>query len=348
MEVAAPRRWGAGKRRRLNGRQINLLLAGLLVALVVTGLVSWGVGTGWSQFWVSCHAVLGLALVLSLPRKTTTSVTTGMRRGRPSRWLSVVMGVAVVATVALGLAHSTGLWHGVGEWSALWTHFLLAFALIPLLLWHYGSRPAPPRRADLDRRFVLGTGARLAGGALTLGALEAVTRLAGPGQRRFTGSREVGSFDPDAMPVVSWFDDTIPDLDREAWPLRIGGVEVDVATLAARATGIEADLDCTGGWWSRQRWDALALADLFDPAELDSARSILVTSATGYRRLFPVADAATTLVALGYDGRPLRAGHGAPIRVVAPGRRGPWWVKWVTEIELSNRPWWVQLPFPAT
>ena len=92
----------------------------------------------------------------------------------------------------------------------------------------------------------------------------------------------------------------------------------------------------------------MPLADLFDPDDLAGAASIIVTSATGYRRLFPVADAARTWVAVGYDGRPLRRGHGAPIRIVAPGRRGPWWVKWVTGIELTDRPWWLQLPFPAT
>ena len=235
-------------------RQTNLLLAALLTGLIVTGLVSWAVGTGWSRVWVVLHGMLGLALVLSLPHKATTSVSTGMRRGRPSRWVSVTMGLGVLAAVGLGLAHSTGLWFGVGEWSSLWTHFLVAFALVPLLGWHLGSRPVRPRRTDLDRRFALAAGARLAGGAIVLAGLETATRLVGSGQRRFTGSREIGSFDPDAMPTVSWIDDTAPDLDPEAWPLRVGGIAVPVAELAGRTTTVEADLDCTGGWWSRQRW----------------------------------------------------------------------------------------------
>ena len=48
------------------------------------------------------------------------------------------------------------------------------------------------------------------------------------------------------------------------------------------------------------------------------------------------------------DGRPLSHGHGFPARLVAPGRRGFWWVKWVTDIEVSDRPWWWQSPFPLT
>jgi DMSO/TMAO reductase YedYZ molybdopterin-dependent catalytic subunit len=43
---------------------------------------------------------------------------------------------------------------------------------------------------------------------------------------------------------------------------------------------------------------------------------------------------------------PLSSGHGAPARLVAPGRRGYWWVKWVARIELRDEPWWLQPPFP--
>jgi len=36
------------------------------------------------------------------------------------------------------------------------------------------------------------------------------------------------------------------------------------------------------------------------------------------------------------------------VRLVAPDRRGYWWVKWVTAVELSSAPWWWQPPFPTT
>ncbi|MEL6982210.1 MAG: molybdopterin-dependent oxidoreductase [Actinomycetota bacterium] len=337
-----------GRVPQLTGRQTNALLAWLLAGLVATGVASWAVGTGWSQVLVSLHAVFGLTLILALPRKATTSVRSGLRRRRPSRWISVAMAGLVVVVLALGFSHSVGVWHGVGEWSALWTHTLLGGVLIPFVLWHAGSRPSPMRRADLDRRMVLGSGVRLAGGAVLVGGLEAGSRLVGSGQRRFTGSREVGSFDPDAMPTVFWINDRVPDLDRDDWPLTIAGQSMTVGQLTPLTRQVEATIDCTGGWYSRQRWDAVALSELFAADELASARSIAIRSATGFHRLFPVADADQTFLAVGYDGRPLRAGHGAPVRIVAPGRRGPWWVKWVTEIELSERPWWAQAPFPTT
>jgi len=73
---------------------------------------------------------------------------------------------------------------------------------------------------------------------------------------------------------------------------------------------------------------------------------VVVTSRTGYARRFPVRDVPHLLLATGYEGRPLAARHGSPARLVAPGRRGFWWVKWVTGIEVSDLPWWRQSPFP--
>jgi DMSO/TMAO reductase YedYZ molybdopterin-dependent catalytic subunit len=74
----------------------------------------------------------------------------------------------------------------------------------------------------------------------------------------------------------------------------------------------------------------------------------VVASATGYRRRLPLADAARLLLATRLDGRPLATGHGFPARLVAPGRRGFWWVKWVVSIEVDRAPWWRQPPFPLT
>jgi DMSO/TMAO reductase YedYZ molybdopterin-dependent catalytic subunit len=44
----------------------------------------------------------------------------------------------------------------------------------------------------------------------------------------------------------------------------------------------------------------------------------------------------------------LTAGHGFPVRIVAPGRRGFWWVKWVDRIAIEDVPWWRQWLFPPT
>ena len=61
-------------------------------------------------------------------------------------------------------------------------------------------------------------------------------------------------------------------------------------------------------------------------------------SVTGYRWSFDRDDASRLLLATHVGDQPLTHGHGAPVRLVAPGRRGFIWVKWVTRIELHDGP----------
>jgi Oxidoreductase molybdopterin binding domain len=331
---------------RLTPRQVDVVLELLILGAIASGLTSWAIGTSWAKAATVIHAVCGLTILVLAVAKVRGSVRVGMRRGRASRWLSVGFGFLVVATIALGVAHATGLWFGVGYWSALWTHFLAAFVLLPLFLWHVVSRPVRPQLADLDRRAVLRAGSALAVGAVVYGAQEVVVRVAGlaGGSRRATGSHEIGSLDPSRMPTVSWINDEAPaSTAAENWQLDILGERVDIVDLATLTTPVTATLDCTGGWWSEQSWDAVSLRSLVGK---DSARSINVASITGYSRLYPFSDIDELYLAVGYGGQPLRRGHGAPVRLVAPGRRGPWWIKWVISVQLDDRPWWLQTPFP--
>ena len=74
--------------------------------------------------------------------------------------------------------------------------------------------------------------------------------------------------------------------------------------------------------------------------------SIHIRSATGYDRRFALANTGRLLLATRLGGAALDADHGFPVRLVAPDRRGYWWVKWVTEIRVDELPAWWQLPFP--
>ncbi len=77
-------------------------------------------------------------------------------------------------------------------------------------------------------------------------------------------------------------------------------------------------------------------------------RSVGIRSVTGFGRRFPLGDLESLLLATRVGGRPLSRGHGFPARIVAPGRRGFWWVKWVASVEVAQTPWWWQPPFPLT
>jgi DMSO/TMAO reductase YedYZ molybdopterin-dependent catalytic subunit len=150
------------------------------------------------------------------------------------------------------------------------------------------------------------------------------------------------------MPVVAWLDDRVQRIDPAGWRLRVDAVELDLdAVLAMPHQPVRAVLDCTGAWYAEQTWEGVRLDRLVRPDGADW-RSIEVRSATGYARLFPVRDLDRLWLVTRVGGVPLSPGHGYPARIVAPGRRGFWWVKWVVSIRLSTTPSWLQPPFPLT
>jgi DMSO/TMAO reductase YedYZ molybdopterin-dependent catalytic subunit len=321
-------------------RLVNGALLALFVIATVTGGLAFAVGAGpAATAVVAVHGACGLGLLLLAPAKAWIA-RRGLRRPGGARRKAASIGLAalVLIAVASGLLHAIG---GFGTYAGLLpmqmhvTAGLVAAALLGGHVWAHRGRVAV-HRVDVGRR------AALRGAGLAVGA--AVLWLVAPGrERRFTGSHEVGSGEPAAMPVTQWLLDPVPRIDAPGWRLRLPGRELDLAALAALPQRTErAVLDCTGGWWAEQEWRGVPLAAL----GLGDAPSIDVVSATGYRRRLPAGDAAGLLLATHVGGRPLSAGHGGPARLVAPGRRGFWWVKWVVAVEAVEEPWWWQPPFP--
>jgi hypothetical protein len=283
-----------------------------------------------------------------LPWKAAIS-RRGMRRDRPGTPGSILLAVLVVVTVATGVAHAIGVWPSL---LAIQIHVAAALCSIPLAVWHVIVRPVRPRRVDLSRRSLLRAGAVAGGSVAAFGAIEGIVRATGlPGSdRRATGSYERGSFEPNAMPVTQWLDDADPRLEASNWRLEVRSLDgvraLTYDEIGVHDDGVRATLDCTGGWFATQDWSGIRLDRLLE--HLDDVRSVVVTSATGYGRRFPIGDATSLILATRVSGEPLSAGHGFPARLVAPGRRGFWWVKWVERIEASSTPWWWQSPFPLT
>ena len=330
------------------GRGTNLALLVLLIGALVTGGLAFALGGAWAFWALAAHGAVGLALVLLAPWKSVISAR-GLRRARPGTAASLLLAVLIVVTVASGIAHAVGLWTGG---LAMQVHVGAALLSIPLALWHVVARPVRPRPSDLSRRSLLRAVAVVGGGVVAFGAIEGLVRATGlPGsERRATGSYKRGSFDPEAMPVTQWLDDEPPRIDPADWRLIVrtseGASTWSYDELAGFSDGVRATVDCTGGWFATQDWTGVRLDRLVGAD--DAARSFVVVSATGYGRRFPVADAASMLLATRAGGRALSVGHGFPARLVAPGRRGFWWVKWIERIETSGTPWWWQSPFPLT
>ena len=330
--------------RIARGARTNLALLALLAVAFITGWLAFAYATAPARWSLVLHATGGFAILALLPWKSMIA-RRGLERPRPGRWASILFGVLVIVSLVAGLLHSTGLLVYIGPLTAMDFHVGAALAAVPFAIWHVVARRVRVRPADLSRRSVLRGGAVLAGAAVAYAATEVVVKAARmPGAaRRFTGSYEAGSFQPEVMPVSSWMFDAIPQIDQAAWRLRAGGRSWTYDEVQAFDDRLTATLDCTGGFFSTQEWAGARLDRLI--GQVDGA-SIRVVSSTGYDRRFPIDRASSLLLATRAGGNPLDPGHGFPARLIVPDGRGFWWVKWVTSVEVDDVPHWWQSPFP--
>lgn len=333
------------------GRRTNLALLVLLVAALATGALAFALGSGWDRWAVVAHGAVAFGILLLLPWKSVIA-RRGLNRRRSGSRASIVFALLTAVAVAAGIGHGTGLLRTLGGGlTAMQVHVGAAIASVPFGTWHVVARRVRPRRTDVSRRAMLRAGLLIGGSIAAYGGVAGIVRLAGlPGrERRLTGSYETGSLQPDQMPVTQWLFDRVPELDAATWRLSLRGAdgELEVRSLeelSALSEPVLAIIDCTGGWYSEQEWEGVRLDRLIQAPT--RARSILARSVTGYSRRFSARDVSRLWVVVKAGGRPLSAGHGFPARIVAPGRRGFWWVKWLEGLEISDTPWWWQPPFP--
>ena len=339
-------------------RWVNLLLLVLVAGEGVTGAIGLMSGNPRSEIVLQAHSILGYAILATLGWKVALALTSLRKpsRGRP-RTMTITLVAFFLAAMCIGLAWSvSGYWHLSGV-TGMSLHIYSGAVVLALVAWHAWAYTSRFRVGySKQRRDALRLGAVLAVGAVAWGATETVLRAGNAvgARRRFTGSYERGSMLGNAFPSTSWLNDDPAPIDTASYALRIVGtdgaaVRLRPAEMAARlgATRIrdmEATLDCTGGWYSRQLWRGATLQDIFRAADLDTsdASSCIITSVTGYSRRYPVAELDRLLLSTHVGNEPISHLHGAPMRLVAPNRRGYDWVKWVTEVRLTTSPAWFQ------
>ena len=143
-----------------------------------------------------------------------------------------------------------------------------------------------------------------------------------------------------------------PEIDGEDWSLSVGGAAGEpydlsfgdlldhpestsqVVTMVCISNQVGGDLISTG------QWRGVPLRTLVERAAPgDELVDIVTKSADGYTEAVPwayVRDHPEVLVAYGLNGRTLATEHGAPARLLIPGRYGMRSTKWLTDIELST------------
>lgn len=330
---------------------LDRLLAVLVAAQLVTGLLSLRAGSPPTAPLFVAHGILGGALLVAVAWKLRRSVGPAVRARRWGRLaLGALLATATLAALGGGVAWvASGRILQLGPWTVLTLHVIAALALVPIAVAHLLPRrwrlirPPPSRdgRAGvrISRRTAL---ASLGIGALGLTAWAATNlsdALAG-GRRRFTGSRWLP--DGGIPPPTTFFGEGAEPMDPAAWRLHVRGAVAtelwlsldDLAALGS--AGSDAILDCTGGWALRTAWEGASLGDVLDRARpAADARHVTVRSVTGWYARLPLAEARGALLATRVAGGALPHGNGAPCRLVAPDRRGLEWVKWVTEVEVA-------------
>ncbi len=345
----------------MSARATNHAILFLLSLELLSGLISFTVGrpSGEWIFWL--HGIAGFSLVGLVIWKYRIVLRSFRRRGVASE----TVGSLILVLLFIGVLTTGTLWAIIGRGSLeipfygnarlLVIHSTLGLALTIPLIVHAAMRwPRRVKRTDFtNRRAALRLMAVGLGGLILWQGASAAAPIAGQ-RPRFTGSREEASGQGNAHPVTQWLFDNRQRIKADKWSLVVRGqgadpVEFSYEELQAIANhGATATLDCTGGWYTVQDWSGVRLSDVLSLISLgEDAESVVIESATGFNRRFPIADADRLLLATHIAGEPLSSGHGFPLRLVAPGHRGYHWVKWVTAIEISSKPSWWQSPLPV-
>ena len=337
-----------------NLRFINTLILSLLLVLTLTGI--YGLFFPFPSFLFEVHRIAAWALILLIPWKVIISLRS-LGRGADRRLdrnvmivVSVVASIATVLIVIFGLIWKWNLgeqylWIAGYGYTAIGWHWGIAlYLLLPLFALHVWRRWPHPKKTDfIGRRQVLKLIGLGVASVATWGTAEILARsLQHPeSSRRFTGSREAGSFSGNDHPVTSGPNQGKIKLDPSTWKLSLTGAVKTPSTLnysdvlALSISEVTATLDCTGGWYTTQVWRGIPLTDLLARAAIhEEAIGIVLKGVSDYAAYYTLAHAQEILLATHVGDQVLAHVHGYPLRAVVPSRRGWHWVKWLTEIEI--------------
>ena len=98
-------------------------------------------------------------------------------------------------------------------------------------------------------------------------------------------------------------------------------------------------LDCVEGWSVKLLWEGVLVSDLIGAAKpADETKIVIFHAYDGYTTSLPINYIMSNNILLAYkmNGVTLPPERGFPFELVAESKWGYKWIKWVTEIELSD------------
>jgi DMSO/TMAO reductase YedYZ molybdopterin-dependent catalytic subunit len=149
-----------------------------------------------------------------------------------------------------------------------------------------------------------------------------------------------------------------PEVNLDTYRLRIDGlVDSSYALSWEEIQDMPASytdtmiMYCVEGWEVWGNWKGIMIKDLLDKAHLQSeGEYILFESRDGYKTALPVSYLETYNAMLAYEvnNAPLQKHDGFPLRLIAFGKYGYKWAKWVTRLSVldeSQLGYWEKLGF---
>ncbi len=153
-----------------------------------------------------------------------------------------------------------------------------------------------------------------------------------------------GQYLTEKFPVLHY--GSVPRVDLSTWDFRVYGLVDSPVTLSWDAfktlprKQITADIHCVTRWSKLDTmWEGVPIQAILELAGLrPEARFVVEHAEQGYTTNVPldVLDDDDVLLADTYDGRPLEAEHGYPLRLVLPKRYFWKSAKWIRGLEFLD------------
>ncbi|MCQ1535590.1 molybdopterin-dependent oxidoreductase [Methanosarcina sp. KYL-1] len=137
-------------------------------------------------------------------------------------------------------------------------------------------------------------------------------------------------------------------IDRESYRLQVDGLvekpgEFSYEEIKALPrTSKVVDLDCVEGWGFTAKWTGVRTADLFEEVGIkENATTAIFYSADGYSTGLDLDYLLENdiILAYGINDVTLPPERGFPLQLVAEGKYGYKWAKWIVRIELTDSPY---------
>jgi len=140
---------------------------------------------------------------------------------------------------------------------------------------------------------------------------------------------------------LMWYN-PVPAIDQATYRLRVHGLsdrELSLSVADLRRLPFETQtsrMKCVQCWSARAEWHGFRFGQLLEATKPKTeCKAVRINCADGWYEYFSIADLLSprVLFAMDMQGKPLADRHGAPLRLIDPGRYGYKSAKLITSIE---------------